>query len=619
MKGFTKKLMAVFLAAALTFSALAVCATANEEEVYEDWYLDELYNQGLYDQIPDYYWEENEPVYGDYEKTYIKDYTEDFWYDSVTIDNIIYEVCYEGDMTTASVIGYEYDEDGYPLVDAVVVIPETVECNGVDFTVESIGFFAFESCHTLREITLPSTIVNIFDGAFYDTSNLEKIIVPSSIEFECFGYDVFEYSTVLGYLAENSDDGEIILGQNVLLAYLGEASTYTLPEEIDYIADRAFFLSGVKEVILNDNITEIAPYTFSSCRNLVEITVPDSVYSIGEGAFSNCENLENVNLGDSLELISYRAFEGTKIKDIYLGADVYDVVGAFAGCETLETITISEENGNYSFENEALYYSFINEDDYGNEYRVSNLEYFIITSDATTFSVPADVCMISSYAFYNCTQLEKVIINSELSINDSAFEYCTFDEFDFSKVTDIGYNAFRGCENLRAADLSNIIFICDSAFEHCVSLEEVTFSEDLYCIGSRAFADTALKTAEIGGNCCDVYESAFADCADLTRVNFNDGVCYLGNNLFTGCPSLETVYVSKTVEYIDYYAFNDCENVTFEIIKHSDSANIIVEYANDDENDVTNYVFVGKLSVFERLYDFFADIFERIYEFFFRW
>ena len=61
------------------------------------------------------------------------------------------------------------------------------------------------------------------------------------------------------------------------------------------------------------------------------------------------------------------------------------------------------------------------------------------------------------------------------------------------------------------------------------------------------------------------------------------------------------------------------ENVTFEIIKHSDSANIIVEYANDDEHDVTNYVFVGKLSIFERLYDFFADIFERIYEFFFRW
>lgn len=618
MKGTAKKLMAVFLAATLTVFTFTVCAAANENEVYEDWYLDELYNQGLYDQIPDYYWEEN-AYPGDYAKNYDTDYSEDFWYDAVTIDNIIYDVCFEDGVTTASVAGYEYDEDGYPATDAVVVIPETVEYNGIVFTVSSIGYYAFAECHSLKEITLPETIVNIYDGAFYSTANLEKIVIPSSIEFEYFGYDVFEYSTVLGYLAENSDDGEIILGQNVLFAYLGDASTYQVPEEIDYIADHAFFLSPVEEIIFNDNIPEIAPYTFSSCRNLVEITVPDSVINISEGAFSNCVKLERVNLGDNLESIAYKAFDGTKIKEIYLGTNIYDVVGAFVGCGTIETITVSEDNENYSFENDALYYSYVDIDEYGNENRLSHLEYFVITSDATTFSVPDDVCMISSYAFYNCTQLEKVVINSELSISDNAFEYCTFDEFDFSKVTDIGYAAFRGCENLSSVDLSNVNFVSDSAFEHCASLESVTFCDEISFIGSRAFADTGLKTVEISGDECDVYDSAFADCADLTKVNFNDGVSYLGANLFTDCPSLETVFISKTVEYIDYYAFNDCQEVTFEIIKHSDGANTIVEFAEDDENDVTKYEFVGKLTIFERIADFFTDIFKKIYEFFFRW
>ena len=96
-------------------------------------------------------------------------------------------------------------------------------------------------------------------------------------------------------------------------------------------------------------------------------------------------------------------------------------------------------------------------------------------------------------------------------------------------------------------------------------------------------------------------------------------MAYINGNVFASCPSLETVFVSKTVEYIDYYAFEDCQNVNFQIIKYSDGADIIVEYADDADNDVTKYEFVGKLNIFERIAKFFTDLFEKIYEFFFLW
>lgn len=611
MKEISKKLLAVALAAIMTVPMFAVSATANEDEVYEDWYLDELYNQGLYDEIPDYYWEEN---------IYCNDsYEEDYWYEVLTVDNIVYEISYCENEVYAYIVDYERGENEESLVSETVVIPETVEYNGIEFPVAGIGYYAFADCHTLKEITLPESITTISDGAFSGAANLEKIVVPETVEFDYFGIEVFDKTPVLNYLAENSKDGAVILGQNVLLAYLGNEKTYIMPIEIDYIADHCFFMSGIQEVVFNSSITEIPAYAFASCRNLKEITIPHNIVSIGEGAFSNCSNLEKVTLSDGLEYIELKAFEGTKIKDIYIGASVCNVIGAFVGCNTLENITISEDNTNYVFEDDILYYFEYYEDEDGNQYTSISIEYFLITSDKTSVKIPEEVYSIASYAFYNCKQLDEVVINSPLGVYDYAFTYCEFESFDFSNVSDIGFAAFKGCKNLTEADLSEVYFIDDSAFENCTKLENVEFGLMLYVIGAKAFANTALKDVIIYGDMCEVYENAFANCKNLKSVEFSACVGAIYENIFIGCTSLERVFISKTVDYVDYNAFRECEDVTFEIIKHSVSGDAIVEFAEDPDNDVTKYEFVGKISFLERVEIFFSDIFSKIYDFFFGW
>ncbi len=578
MKGISKKLLAVLLAAICAFSVFAVNASA---------------------------WFDNEEIF-----------PEDFFYDSVVEDNICYDIYTDEETSYATVFDFERDEEGTPLVDATVTIPETVEYNGTEVTVTEIGFMAFAECYTLREITLPDTITAIYDYAFASAPYLEKAVIPSTIEFEYFGSAVFDSTPVLGYFAENSTDGAVILGQNVLFAYLGNDETYTIPEGIDFLADYCFFMSGVENVIFNESISLIPAYAFASCRNLKEITIPDSVLDIAEGAFSNCTNLDTINLGDELNYIGPKAFENTKVKSIYIGANITDVASAFAGCNTLEAITVSEENAFYTFENNALYYTLSNEEF---EYENKMLEYFLITANVTSFTVPEDVNVIGPYAFYNCKQLDKVIFNSEIELLDSAFAGCDFETFDFSKVLFIGYAAFRGCNELTSADLSNVDYVEDSAFENCTKLSSVTFGDAVYYVGARAFANTAITDIAIGGGDCEIAESAFADCKKLKTVEFNDGVGYINANVFTNCPELETVFVSKTVYYIDEYAFQDCQDVTFEIIKYSYSADTIIEYAEDTENDVTKYEFVGELTFFERVAKFFSDLFASIVEFFFGW
>lgn len=526
-----------------------------------------------------------------------------FGFEYVEKDGVIYLT--DANLMTATVYGYEFDEDGQCLVPAELVIPSEINRDGESYTVNGIVFGAFAECPTLRKITLPDTINSVGDRIFENAAYLETVIIPETVEFEDFGSHVFDGTPALASLAENSEDGAIILGKNVLVAYLGSDKTYTVPEEIDIIADYCFFLSGVEEVILNSSVSIIRPYTFASCRNLKKITIPDQVVYIESYAFSNCTSLEKINLGDSLESIGERAFEGTKIKEIYLGDGITDVIGGLAGCTTLGTITVSENNEYYFVDGDALFYRTVDYVEESDELVFNGelfLEHYIPTSTATSYTVPSDVIWIGSYAFSNNKNLEKVTVTSPVEVGDHAFSNSNIKSFDFNKATGISFNAFTGCKNLTSADLSNAEFIDDSAFENCITLASVTFGEDLGYVGSRAFANTALESVSIGGSDNWIGEGTFSNCPKLKRIDFNDGVYFISTAVATRCPELERIYIGQTVEEIEEGAFNDCDNVVFEVIKYSYGCDFVKDNGFD-------YEIVGKVPFFTRVANFFTDVF----------
>ena len=529
------------------------------------------------------------------------------------IDGVYYSATYLGeDGMHAEVIGYEIDDEGNSLLAEKVVIPSEVEYNGESLTVTNIHSAAFLECGTLKEITLPSTITEIGDGAFAGAINLSKIIIPDDCYFEYLGYSVFDGTRVLDYLSEKSPDGEIIIGQNVLYAYLGSETDYTVPDEITIIADLCFFGSGIENITIPETVEYIGPYAFESCVKLKEITIPDSVTAIEEGAFSYCTNLEKINLGDNIGYIGLFAFEETKIKNIYLGDNVYNVTGAFVGCEELESITISENNPNFSTDGEALYYEYYYESDFTDEdyFEVSGctLEFYFGDPENGEYTVRDDVDYISDYAFFNCKQIKRVNILSEVSIGEKAFAFSSIESIDDEMIFEIGISSFEGCENIRFADLSNAYFVDNSVFENCTALSEVVFGDSISWIGMAAFRNTALTEVNVGGDYTVVNEGAFQNCPDLRRVNFNDGVYSLGEYLFTGCPSLERVYIAESVE--DFYenALFECEDIVFEVVKYSAGYDFV-------RDNGLNYEIVGKVSFFKRVADFFA----RIFDFLFGW
>ena len=70
-----------------------------------------------------------------------------------------------------------------------VVIPETVENNGITYNVTCVGEDAFDWCTNLVSVELPNTITTIESFAFYYCTALTSLVIPNAVT--SMGWEVF--------------------------------------------------------------------------------------------------------------------------------------------------------------------------------------------------------------------------------------------------------------------------------------------------------------------------------------------------------------------------------------------------------------------------------------------
>lgn len=181
--------------------------------------------------------------------------------------------------------------------------------NGKSYTVTKIGMGAFNS--TLEEVTLPPTLDEIEDSAFFKCSSLTEITIP---------------------------EGVTKIGTNAFYG-CSQLTSITIPSTIKNM-DTAFPSNPkLSQVTLTNGIYRISSSAFKDCTGLTEIKIPTSVYKICSDAFNGCTGLTSVTLEKGINIINRNAFKDcTNLNDVkYNGhkTDWENVRVNIAGNDTL--------------------------------------------------------------------------------------------------------------------------------------------------------------------------------------------------------------------------------------------------------------------------------------------
>lgn len=480
-------------------------------------------------------------------------------------------------------------------------------------SVTSIGQSAFGKCTALAAITIPDSVTTIESSAFSNCSSLASVVIGDGI------------TILTNWLFENcSKLISISIGSSVNTIEREAFKNCTKLENV-YITDitawcnmqlynsesnpmayaENLYIDGtlVTDLVIPENVTQIAPYAFYGCESLVSITMRDSITSIGEEAFYRCSNLTSVTIGDSDVSIGDSAFyECTELATIVIGNGRCSIASyAFRDCTKLTRVEIGEgiislNASAFSYCTNLVYNEYDNAKYLGNSLNPYVVLVAAKSSDITSCAIHQDTKLIADSAFSSCYTLSSMVIPEGVAnIGKSAFNGCnSLTNINIPEtVISIGDSAFSECSGLTKISIpDSVVWIGTSAFRSCSNLMEVTLGDGLTSIGNSAFEYCSmLKNITFGSCSPSIGQNAFYRYSNLTNVYLTDIAAWCATEFYTGDSNplsvaknvywngtlLTELVIPEGVTSINKYAFYKCAGLITVTIP--DSMTSIGDYA----------------------------------------
>ncbi|GHT52500.1 hypothetical protein AGMMS49982_12900 [Bacteroidia bacterium] len=261
-------------------------------------------------------------------------------------------------------------------------------------SVTLIGAYAFSGCSGLTAVTIPNSVTYIGYYAFAVCAQLDSISVswtePLSISSDVFtsvlvnvvqlivpegtaaayaAADVWKNFCIGSPIIDSGTCGTNLTWELTLrtlsITGTGTMTNYASLSDVPWSSYR----SGIRSVLIDEGVTGIGSYAFSSCSGLTSITIPNSVTNIELQAFVSCSGLTSVTIPDSVRSIGQLAFSGcSKLTTVNFNADSCTTVGndvwnnapvstvniganvkhipsnAFSGCSALTTVNFDADS-----------------------------------------------------------------------------------------------------------------------------------------------------------------------------------------------------------------------------------------------------------------------------------
>ena len=189
--------------------------------------------------------------------------------------------------------------------------------------VEKIGNNAVTSNEKLKTISLPASLIEIGDKAFYKLEALVEYTIPVNNNLSRIGSEAF------------SECPKLFKEKPLLL-----------PANISEIGAKAFQYDNFASVVIPQNVTVINERTFGSCSLLTSVTLHEGITRIEKNAFEYDDQLDNLDYDfpETLEYIGAGAFYGVPgIRHLILHGNLGKInISCFAHCNNLEYVWLQE-------------------------------------------------------------------------------------------------------------------------------------------------------------------------------------------------------------------------------------------------------------------------------------
>ena len=294
--------------------------------------------------------------------------------------------------------------------------------------------------------------------------------------------------------------------------------------------------------------------------------------------FESCEELKRITLPNSIEYLWHTFCDCNSLPSIYLPDSIEDFgdANSFERCSNLT----------------AFYGKFASTDN-----RCLIADGTLVSfapAGLTYYEIPNGVSKIGPYAFWDCYELEEIIIpDSITSIGEYAFGYTNISlDHIPSNLETIGANAFIGCNSINEVNLpSSVIGIGARAFDSCGNLKSATIPNSVIEFGDNIFNDCRKLSAFYGDyasddNRCLIINSTLNSFAPyglesytipervthigpyafyystFTSVTLHDQIKSIGGHAFGNNSQIESITIPENVTIIESYTFSGCHNLT---------------------------------------------------------
>ncbi len=307
-------------------------------------------------------------------------------------------------------------------------------------------------------------------------------------------------------------------------------------------------------------VVGVASSAFDGQSTLTSIVVPDSVTVIGAGAFAGCSSLESITLpfvGANISGSGRTYFGYIFGDDSYLKSSSDDT----GVPDSLGTVTISGGAiANYAMQ----YLTNVTTVILGDNVTSIGHHAFYSCSYLHAVVVGQSVDSIGEYAFYYCYQLVQVCNQSQLEIvagetsHGHIAYYVLQDITDDAEDVDIGKLTVEDDDFVLYSSGDDVIFV-----EYVGTDSSVVVPDSVTTISSYVFYYNDIVTEVIlGDNVTIIGEYTFSVLDNLESVVIGSGIDTISQGAFSDCSKLTTVTISSSVTSIADNAFYGCSRLS---------------------------------------------------------